>query len=146
MEERKFHFWQKFLTYVNVMTVGIGLLVAFAGNSFVFDLHNDGTKDLLFNGEDLSPAVLKMKNWLFGIIGGTLVGYHLLMIMISENAFKNKEAWAFKAMCLALIFWFVIDSGISWYYGALYNIYLINLIALFLIGLPLFMTRKAFKL
>ena len=65
--------------------------------------------------------------------------------MISENAFKEKEVWAYKALWLGLISWFCIDSGISIYYGAIHNIVLINIVALILIGLPLVMTRKEFK-
>lgn len=74
-----------------------------------------------------------------------LVGYHILMIFISENAFKKKEPWAYKAMWVGLLSWFLIDSGISVYYGAIHNLVLINLVALILIGLPLIMTRKKFK-
>ncbi|MEM8525137.1 MAG: hypothetical protein AAGG68_10855 [Bacteroidota bacterium] len=144
MTEQKFHFWQKWLTYANAMTVIVGLLVAFAGNSFFFDLHNHYTQEVFFQGADFSPEVLKLKNWLFGIIGGTIVGFHLLMILISENAFKRKEKWAYRAMWIGMLSWFLIDSGISFYYGAIHNILIINLIALILIGLPLVMTRKEF--
>lgn len=145
MEKSRFNFWQKWLTYVNVMTVGVGLLVAFAGNSLVFDLHNAYTKEVFFSGNEFTPEVLKLKNWLFGIIGGTIVGFHLLMVMISENAFKRKEPWAYWAMLLAMISWFTIDSGISWYYGAVHNLVLINMVAMVLIGIPLVGTWKAFK-
>ena len=145
MKENRFHFWQKWLTYANVMTVGVGLLVAFAGNSFFFDLHNAGTESVFYSGNSLDINSLNLKNWLFGIIGGTIVGFHILMIMISEHAFKKKEKWAYRALWFGMLSWFVIDSGISWYYGAIYNIVLINLVALILIGLPLVMTRSAFK-
>lgn len=144
MKEQSFSFWQKWLTYANVMTVGVGLLVAFAGNSIFFDLHNEYTKDVFFNGNDFEPEILNLKNWLFGIIGGTIVGFHALMIMISENAFKKKEKWAYQAMWIGMISWFIIDSSISFYYGAIHNIVIINLVALVLIGLPLVMTRKVF--
>lgn len=144
MDDTKFYFWQKWLTYANVITVVVGLLVAFAGNSFVFDIHNGYTKDVFFSSSEFSPEVLRLKNWLFGIIGGTIVGYHILMIMISENAFKKKEPWAYKAMWYGLITWFLIDSGISLYYGAIHNVIIINIVALFLIGLPLIITRKEF--
>ena len=144
MNEKKFNFWQKWLTYANVMTVGVGLLVAFAGNSIFFELHNEYTKDIFFQSNEFHPEVLNLKNWLFGIIGGTIVGFHVLMIMISENAYKNKEPWAYKAMWAGLLSWFFIDSSISIYYDALYNVVLINLIAMVLIGLPLVMTRKEF--
>ena len=145
MSGTRFHFWQKWLTYANVLTVGVGLMVAFAGNSFFFDIHNTFTKKVFFNGMQFSDDVLNFKDWLFGIIGGTIVGFHILMIMISENAFKQRERWAYVALWYGLLSWFVIDSGISIFYGAVYNVVLINLVALILIGLPLVMTRNEFK-
>lgn len=144
MDEKRFNFWQKWLTFANVVAVGVGLMVAFAGNSLFFDIHNDYTKQVFFNTSEFNPEVLKMKNWLFGIIGGTIVGFHILMIMISENAFKKKERWGYQALWFGLLSWFCIDSSISIYYGALYNVVIINLVALISIALPLVMTRKAF--
>ena len=145
MDNKKFEFWRKWLTWANVLTLIVGLLVAFAGNSIFFEIHNDYTKEVFFKGEEFHEDILKFKNWLFGIIGGTIVGFHVLMIFISENAFRNKEKWAYKALWLGLLSWFLIDSSISVYYGAIYNLILINMIALLLIGLPLVMTRKEFK-
>lgn len=145
MQDKNFIFWQKWLTYANVITVIVGLLVAFAGNSFFFDLHNNYTKEIFFNTTEFQPEILKLKNWLFGIIGGTIVGFHILMIFISENAFKKKERWAYNAMWYAMLTWFLIDSGISFYYGAIHNIVLINLVALLIIAIPLLMTRDQFK-
>lgn len=145
MDNLKFDFWQKWLTYANIITIGVGVLVAFAGNSIFFELHNKYTKDVFLDGREFEDSTLKFKNWLFGIIGGTIVGFHILMVMISENSFKKKEQWAYKAMWLGLLPWFIIDSGISIYYGAIHNIIIINLAALILIGLPLIMTRKAFS-
>lgn len=144
-EEKKFNFWQKWLTYANVMAIGVGILVAFAGNSFFFELHNYYTKVVFLNGSEFEPNILELKNWLFGIIGGTIVGFHILMIMISENAFKRKELWAYRAMWYGLLSWFFMDSGLSIYYGAIHNVLLINIGALILIGIPLVMTRKEFK-
>ncbi len=145
MNAKQFNFWQKCLTYANVMTIIVGLLAAFLGNSIVFEMHNEGTREVFFQGAEFSPEVLQLKNWLFGIIGGSIVGFHLLMIMISENAFKKKEPWAYIAMWLGLLSWFCIDSGISIFYGAVHNVVLINLVALVIIGVPLMMTRKAFQ-
>ncbi|WP_273565332.1 hypothetical protein [Maribacter halichondriae] len=145
MDDKKFMFWQKWLTYANVLTVVVGLLVAFAGNSIFFDIHNDYTREVFFQSNEFQSDVLDFKNWLFGIIGGTIVGFHILMIMISENSFKKKELWAYKAMWYGILSWFLIDSGISLYYGAIHNVVIINLVALILIGLPLIATSKEFK-
>lgn len=143
--DKRFRFWQKWLTYANVMTLGVGLLVAFAGNSLFFEIHNSYTKEVFLIGDEFEPNILELKNWLFGIIGATIVGFHILMIMISENSFKKKERWAYNAMCYGLLSWFIIDSGISIYYGAIHNVVIINMVALALIGTPLIMTRKEFK-
>jgi len=127
------------------MTIVVGLLVAFAGNSLFFELHNAGTERVFFPEDGFNSQILQLKNWLFGIIGGTIVGFHVLMVFISENAFKQRQLWAYKAMWAGLLSWFVIDSGLSFYYGALHNIVIINLVALILIGLPLVMTWKEFS-
>lgn len=145
MDKEKFNFWQKWLTWANVMTIMVGLLVAFAGNSLFFSVHNSYTREVFFQGNSFPAEVLPFKNWLFGIIGGTIVGFHVLMVMISENAFKKREKWAYRAIWYGLLSWFMIDSGISIYYGAVHNLVLINLVALLLIGLPLLMTGRAFS-
>lgn len=142
--DKRFNFWQKWLTYANVMAVIVGLICAFAGNSIFLDVHNQYTKEVFFNGQEFDPQVLKLKNWLFGIIGGTIVGFHILMIMLSEFAFKKKERWAYHALWMGLLSWFIIDSSISVYYGAIHNLVIINLVALVLIGLPLLLLRKDF--
>ena len=142
--EKQFHFYQKWLTYANVFTLGVGLLVAFAGNSIVFELHNRYSEALFFQGAPITDEVLYFKNWLFGIIGGSIVGFHTLMIFISEHAFKKKEPWAYWALWLGLLSWFFIDSGISGFYGAWHNLWIINIPAVVMIGFPLVMTYSAF--
>jgi hypothetical protein len=66
------------------------------------------------------------------------------MILISENAFKKKEKWAYISMWLGLFGWFIIDSSISAFYGAFHNLWIINIPALVMISIPLIATRKAF--
>ncbi len=144
MREERFHFWIKGVTYANIFAILIGLLVAFAGNSIVFALHNHYTGEVFFDGQTIPPNILNLKNWLFGIIGGTIVGFHLLMVFISEYALKKKEKWAYVAMWAGLLSWFLIDTSLSIIYGAEHNVLLINLPALIMIGIPLFMCRKAF--
>ncbi|NRB51931.1 MAG: hypothetical protein HRU41_29940 [Saprospiraceae bacterium] len=48
MKEERFIFWQKWLTWANVLTTFVGVLVAFAGNSIFFRLHNEYTIDAFF--------------------------------------------------------------------------------------------------
>lgn len=144
MSPDRFSFWQKCLTYANIMTLFVGILVAFAGNSILFDFHNTFTWDIFFEGNVPPQHILDFKSWLFGIIGGSIIGFHSLMIAISENAFKKKEKWAYNALWIGLLSWFIVDSSISVYFGAIHNLLLINMVALLIIGIPLIATRKEF--
>mgnify|MGYP001804018574 CR=1 FL=1 len=87
MTEERFIFWQKWLTWANVLTTLVGLLVAFAGNSIFFSLHNEYTIDVFYQGQEFTPEILSLKSWFVGIIGGSIVGFHLLMIFISEHPY-----------------------------------------------------------
>ena len=61
MKDSKFIFWQKWLTWANVLTIFVGIAVAFAGNSFIFGLHNDYSREVFFGGADFPEEVLKLK-------------------------------------------------------------------------------------
>jgi len=140
-----FNFWQKFFTWGNIVAICIGLICAFGGNSFFLEVHNEGTRQLITEGAPFSPELLQLKNFLFGIIGGTIVGFHLILIFISENSLKSKEKWAWQACVAGLFIWFFIDSSCTFYYGAYHNLYLINFPAIVMLMLPLIMMRKEFK-
>lgn len=144
MKDSTFKFWTQWLIIANIMTIIVGLLAAFAGNSIFFESYNTQTEAVFFEGQILSSETLALKNWLFGIIGGSIVGFHLLMIFIIKNAFAKREKWAYNALWIGLLSWFIIDSSITTHYKAYHNLYLINFVALILIGLPLVMTRRYF--
>ena len=143
MSKTNFKFWQGWLILANGFTLLVGLIVAFAGNSLFLELHNHYSNLVFFEGRQMEPEILRYKNWLFGIIGGTIVGFHLLMIMIAIYPFKKKEKWAYWALWMGLLSWFVIDTSISIHYKAYHNVLLINLPAVILLGLPLLMTFRA---
>lgn len=140
-----FQFWQRWLVYSNIGFAFFGLLVAFAGDTFIFELHNAQTRDVFFMGGEIPPNVLLLKKFLFGIIGGTLAGSHLLMAYIAHYPLAGKKRWAHRALLYALLLWFIADSSVSIATGALYNVYLINIVALVVIGIPLIIIWKDCK-
>lgn len=139
-----FNFWQKWMTYVNIMMVIIGVVVAFANETFLFSYYDTLTTKNVLNGQEMDMETRNLKMWLFGIIGGSIVGFHLLIVFVSEFAFKKKERWAYWAILLSVLLWFIIDSSISVVYGAFHNVLLVNLFAIILVGLPLIFTYNNF--
>ncbi|MBI3134498.1 MAG: hypothetical protein HYZ14_07445 [Bacteroidetes bacterium] len=141
----RFVFWQKWMTYVNVLFVIVGAIVAFGNESILFKSYNLYTEKHVLGGLELTPEAKYLKQWLFGVIGGTIVGFHILIVFISEFAFVKKEKWAYSAILFGVLFWFLTDSVISIRFGALHNFLFVNVFALIMIALPLIFTAKDFK-
>ena len=142
--QRQFDFWQRGLVIANIIFAIFGLLVAFAGDSFIFSMHNAKNLELFFGGQALSPEMAHYKKWIFGVAGGTIAGFHVLAYFVAKYPFKQKEKWAYNALLYALLSWFIVDSGLSIYHGVYHNVYLVNIVTLFGIGLPLLMTKRYF--
>ena len=115
--QKQFEFWQQWLVIANIILIVFGLLVAFAGNSVLFSLHNAKSLEVFFNGQVQEPAFLLYKKWIFGVVGGTIAGFHLLMYFIARYPFRQKEKWAYKSLVYALLLWFLVDSGNIIYNG-----------------------------
>jgi hypothetical protein len=140
--EMRFKLWSEVLLWANYLMLLMGFFVAFAGNSWIFDMHKDGIYQVFNQGKPLGGEILDLKNWLFGIIGATMMGFNVLAIFIIRFALTKKEIWAWNALFYGIIVWFVLDSAISFYYSAYFNIYWINLPALLTFLVPLYFIRQ----
>jgi len=74
-----------------------------------------------------------------------MVGFNILAIFIIKFAFKDRQRWAWYALFTGITVWFVIDSAVSAFYQAYYNIYTINILALLSYYIPLFCSYRYFK-
>lgn len=144
MDFSRFRFWQKWLTYANILFFLFAIVLAFFSESFIFKQYNTFTNAVFFEGNEMPDSTKDLKLWLTGIIGATLAGYHILMIFISENAFIKKQSWSHRAMMLSLIIWFLIDCYISYTFRAFHNILMVNLVSFIVLMIPLIATRKEF--
>ena len=76
--------------------------------------------------------------------GATSAGYFLLQYLIIKNALAKKEKWAWHTLLLTFLFWLILDSAMTIYHGAYFNLLLANLPCLIL-TIPLFLGGKYFK-
>lgn len=75
------------------------------------------------------------------LLGATSAGFFVLFHMIVRHALSRGEQWAWRALTGALCVWFVLDSGMSAWLGAWFNIWLVNLPCLLITGVPLLRIR-----
>lgn len=144
MSEARFQFYRRWLSIANALTLGIGLLAAFAIDSLPFSWYNAGMEATFFDGSKPPAEVQEFKRWTFAVIGATIAGFQLLIVLVSEYALRHRQAWAWWAITSSFLLWFCIDTGLSIYYGAWFNVLLINLPALLLVAVPLVATWPAF--
>lgn len=139
-----FQFWQRWLTASCFVFASVGIAVAGFGDTPLFSMWNDGFREAFADGAELGPETARAKSFLLGPLGGTILGSYVLCGFVAAIPFARRERWAWWAISLSLVSWFVLDSTVSLLHHAYFNIYLINLVTLVGQGLPLAMTAPAF--
>jgi hypothetical protein len=138
-----FSFWQRWLFVVSLIIVLFGLVMALLNGTPVFDLFNGQIDPVFWNKEPLGEAAENFQAWIYGVLGATVAGWGIIIAFVVHYPFKRKEKWAWNSLAAAVLFWYVLDTAISLYYGVGFNA-VFNTILLILILLPLVFTRKQF--
>jgi len=139
-----FPFWYKWLLVMTVIIMAFGFGMAFFNQTALFDSVFNVLVDSSFWGTESPPnGIFQFQSWIYGVLGATMGGWGIVLIYITKNAFFKREKWAWKAVAIALITWYLVDSAISLYFGVIFNA-IFNSIIFILVLLPLVMTRKHF--
>ena len=139
-----FSFWRKWLIAVCIYNIAFGLLLALFGQFQFMDVLLDQYFDPIFWPDNqISEGTLQYKNWISSVLGAVVVSWGMLIGFIAYFPFKRKEKWAWNAIAISVLFWFVIDTSCSLFYDVSVNA-VFNLFTLTLFALPLLFTRKYF--
>ncbi len=138
-----FTFWHRWLLLASIFLAAFGIFVACFPDSPLLSLWNAAVARRFFDGA-VPEQAQALKSFLFGPLGATIAGFYVLQTFIVWNAFRRKEKWAWRAIVAGTLLWFVVDSSRSLYHEAFFNVWMINLPALALSGIPLTMTFRYF--
>lgn len=141
--QMRFEFWQRWLLLASLAFALFGLLVALFPFGFPFALRNEAVAETFFQGR-WTAQTTAYHAFSAGPLGGTIAGFYVLQAFIAATAFRRRERWAWQATLWGMLVWFVIDSAVSVWHGAVFNVYLVNLVPLVVFGLPLAMTFRLF--
>jgi hypothetical protein len=98
----------------------------------------------LFAGQT-PPEVVQFRRFILGPFGATTAAYFLLLFLVLRSPFQRREPWAYRAVVASLALWFMVDSAASVWHGAVFNVLLVNLPCLTVLGIPLFLLREQFR-
>jgi hypothetical protein len=146
MENKAENFWYTWLKVAAVIVVLFGAVLSLY--ILIIDRGLEVLNKHISNTFRLSPQFMidmtSVQGWMIGIIGATTAGWGITLLYLILVPLKRKEKWAWNAIMISLLIWFSLDTFISSYYGATFNIFLNIAFALQFVA-PLLFIRSTMK-
>ena len=96
----------------------------------------------LYGTETLPQQARPLGRLLLVLLGATDAGFFAQLYFLVRYGIGAGERWAHRGAVAGLLVWFVIDSTGSIALGAWFNVALVNVPALLIVGGPLWMLRN----
>lgn len=138
--------WWRWLLVVCDLNIMFGSLLVIAPKVYQDILGKAFYESLLgtYTYASLTALELQYQNWLLGVLGGVLIGWSLLIGWVTWYSFRKGEQWAWTAIAVSLIVWFLFDTYASIRMEVYLNV-IVNLGYLIGFGVPLLATRAQFS-
>ena len=136
-----FKFWQKWL-FVS------GIIVSIFGIFMVLNINSEGFNsqiDPVFWGKEIpSIQVRNFQQWIYGVLGSTMVGWGIFIAFIAAIPFKKKEKWSRNCLIIGILSWYILDIFISLKANVEFNAVANTILAIILLT-PICFTFTKFK-
>jgi hypothetical protein len=140
---QRFLLWQRWLMTLGVIIVVFGVALAFLYPTPLFDIFRTQIDPVFWSAGELTVGIASFQQWIYGVLGATMAGWGVCIAFIAAVPFKRKEKWAWNCLAIAVSLWFVIDTFLSWRFGALFNV-VFNVLIFLAALVPLLFSRKYF--
>ena len=141
---KTFIFWQRWLFYSSLLFALFGITIALYGNNPLFLPYNHALARLFWHQQNFPAEAESFRAFIWAPLGGTIACSYILVAFIAWYPFRRKEKWARNAITIAFGTWIILDSGACLYYGAYFQVYLINAFSFLQKALPLIFTWNHF--
>jgi hypothetical protein len=143
IDSRRFLFCQRWLLALGVIIVVFGVALAFLYPTPLFDIFRTQIDPVFWGAGELTSGTALFQQWIYGVLGATMAGWGVCIAFVAAVPFKRKEKWAWNCLALAVSLWFVVDTFLSWRFGALFNV-AFNVLIFLAALVPLLFSRKYF--
>jgi hypothetical protein len=137
----RFAFWQRWLFTVSIGITAFGVFMAFFNRTEVFNIFNHQIDPVFWDDASVPETASQFQGWLYGVWGATVAGWGLMVAFLTHYPFRTRKIWAWNAIVFSLGVWYLLDTGISLFFGVIFNAGFNTLLALLLVP-PLGFTRK----
>lgn len=144
MRAFSFSFWQKWLFLVGLLIALFGLMLAFFGQSPLFNaVFNQPLAAIFWPNQGIPKSVLPFQAWMYGLLGAIVSSWGIFIAFLAHFPFKAREQWAWICLAVGITLWFIVDTSFSIYYRAIFNA-IANTVWFLLLALPLLFTKPYF--
>lgn len=144
MKDKAFQFWRRWLIVVSSAGVLFGLLLPVLGASETASgWYNTQLARVFFEATPVTPEMQAYNLWVWSMLGAVIAAWGIALLFLVLYPFQRRERWAWYAVAVSLVVAFVMDAGMSLYFG----FYLEVVVALgwFLpVAIPLVALRASF--
>lgn len=131
----------RLLSFGTALFTLVGIAVAAAGPAGPFTAWRLAAAEALLQRPDLPPALLPFAHASLGILGGSIAGKWIAAWFLVRHPLAQGRRWARHALVAGLLAWFAVDVAVSAAHGAWFNVWMIDLLPLALVGIPLCLVR-----
>jgi len=143
--EARFRFWRGYLLVCSAVFTLQAVSWVFIGSFDPFGIYDGLLARALYGEDTLPPDAQRMFQFAVAPLGATTAGYFVLLFALVWGAFPRREPWAWWASTIAIAVWFVLDSAFSIRHGAVFNVWLVNIPCVVILGVALGALRPAFR-
>jgi len=106
-------FWIRWMTVVAAAMVALGVVMAIAGGTGLLGFLNDRFDPTFWGDAPVPEPAVDYRAWLFAVLGGTMAGWSVAMIVLIRRGIAEGIRWAWTAVALGLAVWYPLDTGYS---------------------------------
>lgn len=117
--------------------VALGAALPVAFHTGAFTVYREALAQWAGGASTLPAADRHLVDLMLGILGGSIAGKWIVHALLARGPLADGHRWARDLTLVGLASWFVVDSAASLWLGAGFNVWMINLAPLVLVGLPL---------
>ncbi|CAG0931727.1 hypothetical protein TFLX_02242 [Thermoflexales bacterium] len=143
-EPQRFLLCQRWLLILGAIISVFGVALALLYSTPLFDIFRTQIDPVFWAAGELAGGTTLFQQWIYGVLGATMAGWGVCIAFLAAVPFKRREKWAWNCLALAVSLWFVIDTFLSWRFGALFNV-LFNVLIFLAVLVPLLLSRGFFR-
>ena len=144
MTDGRFEFLRRMLLVLTIFFALQGLTWPLLGSFDPLGLWDGAMETALYPNGLEDQQLEPFKHFILGPLGATNAGFWTLAAALVAVPFKRREGWAYRALIAAVLVWFLVDCTASLLSGATFNILIVNVPCLVLVGIPLLLMRPGF--